>query len=143
MLILSCGLAFASCQRYAMRGHATEDFLNTVIEYTEPNDIILVVGKPPHEGEGLTLGISTYLKTHNRSNLYVYPLTEKKDAGGLLNFYNSKDIDAIADKDKIQAIAIFSGMEKLFTEKSQAWLTGGYTVYSFNGGYAVYAKALK
>lgn len=145
VFLFNCGLAYASCQRYAMRGFATEDFLNAIIVNSAPDDVILVAGDPAVEQEGLAAGLPVYLKKQNRNNLWIFPVTgleDDKDASlGLLQAYQFRNLETISNKQNIQVIAIFSGLEKDFIQKNTAWFnTAFYSRYEFKGNYVVYAK---
>jgi hypothetical protein len=145
VFLFNCGLAYASCQRYAMRGFATESFLNAIIANSAPDDEILVVGTPIVENEGITCGLPVYLKKYNRNNLWVFPVTELENdrnaSAGLLQAYQFKSLETIPNKQNIQVIAVFSGVEKDFIQKSTAWFNPvSYVRYEFRGNYVVYAK---
>jgi hypothetical protein len=143
VFILECGLAFASCQRYAMRGYATEGFLHTVIDNSASGDAILVTGCPDIETEGLTKGFMTYMHKYDRTNLFIYPLTkeaEEESAARVIRFYNNKTVDVIADKNDIRIVAIFSGHEELFRERAGWFDATRYSRYEFTGNYVVYVK---
>jgi hypothetical protein len=143
VLIINGGLAFASCQRYAMRGFATENFLKTILDHSHPDDIILIAGNPLVDMEGASAGISTYLHKYNRHNLFIYPVAkteeEKKLSSMFLDFYQHKDVEAIADKGKIKIVAIFPGSEKSFEETNSWFDTTSFNRYEFMGNYVVYA----
>jgi hypothetical protein len=142
ILILDFGLAFASCQRYAMRGFATEKFLNTIVDNSDVDDSILIVGNPMKETEGLSVGLKTYLNKYNRTNLLVYPIAnnavEEALAKGLLDYY--KDVNTIANKNAIRAIAIFSGQEEPFLASAEWFDSTQYSRYEFTGNYIVYVQ---
>jgi hypothetical protein len=142
-LLLNGGLAFASHQRYAMRGVATENFLQTIIRHTATNDTILIVGNPVVEIEGATAGISTYLHKYGRGNLFICPVTraevEKAMTASLTDFY-PQDIDAIADKDNIKAIALFPGLEALFAQSNPWFDAVLFHRYAFAGNYVVFTR---
>ncbi|GHT11304.1 hypothetical protein AGMMS4956_04120 [Bacteroidia bacterium] len=144
VFVIQCGLAFASHQRYAIRGAATENFLNTIIEHSAPNDKVLIVGNPLIESEGLGIGISTYLHKYNRQNLFIYPITtefNKENSERLIKYYNHQTVDIVADKEAIRVIAVFSGQEELFAKQAAEWFNAtSYDRQEFNGGYVVYAK---
>jgi hypothetical protein len=143
VLILEFGLAFASCQRYALRGYATEGFLHTVIDNSASGDAILVTGRPDIETEGLTKGFVTYMHKYDRKNLFIYPLTEGEDGKStaeVIRYYNNKTIDAVADKNDIRIIAIFSGCEALFRERAGWFDAAQYSRHEFTGNYVVYVK---
>jgi hypothetical protein len=144
ILILECGLAFASCRRYAMRGYATEGFLHTVIDNSTPGDLILVTGCPTIETEGLTKGFVTYMHKYDRKNLFIYPLArgpkEELAATDMIRFYNNKTIDEISNKHDIRIIAIFSGQEELFKKRAIWFDMKQYSRYEFAGNYVVYTK---
>ncbi|MDR2041680.1 MAG: hypothetical protein LBP98_05115 [Tannerella sp.] len=143
ILLLNGGLAFASCQRYAMRGFATEGFLNTIIANSTANDEILIVGNPIIEGEGIGYGLPTYLKKYNRNNLFIHPLAkggEEESAAGVIRLYNNKTVDTIANKDDIRIVAIFSGQEEMFRERAGWFDATRYSRYEFTGNYVVYVK---
>ncbi|OAV68287.1 hypothetical protein Barb6XT_01076 [Bacteroidales bacterium Barb6XT] len=148
IFLVNCGFAFASCQRYAMRGFATENFLNTIINHSATDNAILIVGDPLVEIEDVTAGISTYLHKYNRDNLFICPMskTDKKKELSfsfsifVLNFYQHKNTDAITDKNSIKVIAIFPGLESLF-ENANSWFDAeSFNRYEFTGNYIVYAK---
>ncbi|MDR0732693.1 MAG: hypothetical protein LBF08_01335 [Dysgonamonadaceae bacterium] len=144
VFLLNCGLAYASCQRYAMRGFATEGFLNAIIANSSPNDTILVVGKPMVEGEGVAAGLPVYLKKYNRTNLWIFPIT-KPDSDinvslGLLQAYQFKSLETISNRQNIQIIAVFSGLENDFIKENTWFNPVFYRRYKFKGGYVVYAK---
>jgi hypothetical protein len=144
ILFLNGGLAFASCKRYAMRGFATENFLKTIINTTQPTDTLLIVGNPLVDMEGMGSGIGEYLQKHNRKNLRVCPVTrtpvEEEFIPFLLDFYRQKDLDTQTDKQSIKAIAVFPGSENLF-ENSMDWFDADlFNRYEFTGNYVVYVK---
>jgi hypothetical protein len=135
------GLAFASCQRYAMRGHATEGFLHAVIDNSTSDDIILVAGHPGIETEGLTKGFALFMRKYDRTNLFACPLAgDSEGAAAMIRYYDGRGIDAIDDKNNIQAIAIFSGQEESFEEYADWFDPSRYSRHEFAGNYVVYAK---
>jgi hypothetical protein len=143
-LLMSGGLAFASHQRYAMRGNATENFLNTIINHTVASDTVLIAGNPLVEIEGTTGGISVYLHKYDRHNLYICPVirtdTEKELSSSLSDYYQHKDINAIAEKKNIKAIAIFPGLEHHF-EQANPWFDAAvFNRHEFTGNYVVFIR---
>jgi hypothetical protein len=144
VLFMNGGLAFASCKRYAMRGFATENFLRTIVDHTQAGDAVLIAGNPYVDMEGVSIGISTWLKKHERNNLFIYPITDNKRdeefVSGLREFYHQKDIYSLENKEEIQAVAIFPGWENIFVNTNRWFDVNSYDKYEFAGNYIVFVR---
>jgi hypothetical protein len=139
ILLMEVGVAFASCKRYAIRGYATEGFLQTVMQHTKTNDIIVVAGSPDvAEGEGLGQGFKAYLNKYDRRNIYLLELAGQNTP--CLTYYDNKNARAIENKNNVQAFAIFSGQEKAFLQQAAWFEPDNYTKHSFTGDYIVYTR---
>ncbi|MDR0768882.1 MAG: hypothetical protein LBE71_03115 [Dysgonamonadaceae bacterium] len=144
VLFMNGGLAFASCKRYAMRGFATENFLKTIIDNSHACDAVLIVGNPYVDMEGISTGISTYLKKWDRNNLFICPITnssqEEQFIPVLKDFYRQKDINTIENKDEIKVIAVFPGSETVFENTNRWFDVNSFHRYEFTGNYVVFVR---
>jgi hypothetical protein len=138
-LLFSSSIAFISHQRYTMRGHATEDFLHTIVNKSNTDTPILIAGNQMIDNEGLTVGISLWLNEHDRRNQYVCALGT--DTAQLLDFYKNRSVDMIEDKSRIEVIAIFPGMEKAFSDKCPWFDPADYDRHESLGNFIVYSRA--
>jgi hypothetical protein len=144
VLFMNGGLAFASCKRYAMRGFATENFLRTIIDNSHACDAILIAGNPYVDMEGVSIGISTYLKKWERNNLFICPITnncqEEKFISGLRDFYHQKDINILENKEEIKVVAVFPGSETVFENANRWFDVNSFDRYEFTGNYVVFVR---
>jgi hypothetical protein len=144
VLFMNGSLAFASCKRYAMRGYATENFLRMIINNSRACDAILIAGNPYVDMEGVSVGISTYLKKWDRNNLFICPITnnrqEEKFISGLKDFYCQRDITAIENKEDIKAVAVFPGSETVFENTNRWFDVNSFERYEFTGNYIVFVR---
>lgn len=144
VLFMNGGLAFASCKRYAMRGFAIENFLQTIIDNSHAGDAILIAGNPYVDMEGVATGISTWLRKRERNNLFICPITnnpqEEKFISGLKDFYRQKDINIIENKEDIKVIAIFPSSEIVFENTNRWFDVNSFDRYEFTGNYVVFVR---
>jgi hypothetical protein len=145
IFFMNAGLAFASCRRYAMRGFAIESFLKTITDHSRAGDAILAAGDPRMDMEALASGFPVYLRDRNRTNLFFYPVAghsqgEELVSGILRDSYDNRDINAIKDKETVQIVAIFPGMETSFVNGNDWFNVNSFDRYEFTGNYVVYVR---
>ena len=143
VLILNLGLAFASCQRYTMRGFATENFLHTILDNTNENDAVLIVGNPLKDTEALSSGAPIWLHKYNRNNLYFFEVIQNEEEAKYIReqrrFYNNSNCESL-DKLQFAAIGILAGSEKTFVERVAWFVPDDYSRTEFTGAFVVYTK---
>jgi len=127
-----------------MRGFATENFLRTITNHSQADDMILITGNPWVDMEGVSSGICTYLRKQNRTNLYICPITNNTQEEELIpwvkDFYHQKDMQSIENKEMIQIIAIFPGVEPSFSKNNHWFDINSFNRYEFTGNYVVYVR---
>ncbi|MBF0493900.1 MAG: phospholipid carrier-dependent glycosyltransferase [Candidatus Omnitrophica bacterium] len=155
LLVPRVAHAFFRVKNIADEGVMTNRFLNTIIQDTQKDSVILVALDPviDHEASG-TLAAYLSLKG-GRENVYYMLIPtgralfddDSRSSGlraDLKESYKNKSVESIPDKTKIDCIALFPSMETKFLELAAGWFDKSKfnsSAYGyFEGNFLVYSR---
>jgi hypothetical protein len=136
---------------FAVEGQQINAWLRSIQQNTQPDDRVLVITRMKKHYEA-TISLKTYMNFKmKRKNALFSPVTLDIKPGKhifwkqLNNYFFSHfpgfRLQDPEDRDRMQTILIFPGLEKRFLETSASWFkSAAYERYTNDGGYVSYYK---